>query len=43
MIFNIVNLDLLTCIQKIEVPYKWQNELKKENLKQFKFEFEIQL
>jgi hypothetical protein len=30
MIFNTVNLDLLTCIQKFEVPLQEANRTKKE-------------
>jgi hypothetical protein len=41
MIFNIVNLEWLTCIQKFEVPLHVGNRTKKKkNPKRVKFEFE---
>jgi hypothetical protein len=33
MIFNTVNLDWHTCIQKFEVPHKWQIELERKSPK----------
>jgi hypothetical protein len=40
MIFMKINLDGLTCIQKFEVPYKWQTKLKNGNPKGVKFKNE---
>jgi hypothetical protein len=43
MISKAVNLDGLTCIEKIEVPLQVLNGLNRKIQKEFKFEFETHL
>jgi hypothetical protein len=43
MIFKTVNLDDLTCIEKIGVSLQVVNDLNRKIQKEFKFEFETHL